>query len=131
MNLSLRDTDTTTSGSRLAMDLKYQYNVSNLFAPDNLVLIGTLNNTDGKYVKDANGNYIAYDPNIHTTNDRYDVTVTGINTNGQTMEDYLAEYVKTKVLQQIADATKISLKSDHYAYGKVQAQENANKAMVT
>lgn len=39
--------------------------------------------------------------------------------------------VKTKVLQQIADATKISLKSDHYAYGKVQAQENANKAIIT
>lgn len=132
INLSLRDTDTTTSNyPKLAMDLKYQYNVSNLFAPDNLALTETLNNTDGKYVKDANGNYIAYDPNIHTTNDRYDVTVTGINTNGQNLEDYLKEYIKTKVLQQIADATNISLKSDHYVYGKIQAQENANKAMVT
>lgn len=131
VNLSLRDTDTTTSGSRLAMDLKYQYNVSNLFAPENLALTEALD-ANGKYIKDANGNYVAYDPAVHgTTVDRYNVTVTGINTNGQTMEDYLAEYVKTKVLQQIADATKISLKSDHYAYGKVQAQENANKAMVT
>lgn len=131
VNLSLRDTDTTISGSKLTMNLKYQYNVSNLFAPENLALTETLNNTDGKYVKDANGNYIPYDSNIHTTNDRYDVTVTGINTNGQTIEDYLKEYVKTKVLSQIADATNISLKSDHYVYGRIQAQENANKAMVT
>lgn len=132
VNLSLRDTDTTTAGSKLTMNLKYQYNVSNLFAPENLSLTETLDNTDGKYIKDANGNYVAYDPAIHgTTVDRYNVTVNGIDYKGQTQDAYFTEYIKNKVLKDIVDATTISLKSDHYVYGKVQAQENANKAMVT
>lgn len=130
VNLSLIDTDTTTSGSRLAMDLMYQYNVSNLFAPDNLAL-DAQEALDGKYVED-NGKYVAYDPAVHlSTVKRYNITVKGIDTNNKDLKVYLTEYIKDKVLQEIADATKISLKSDRYVYGKIQAQENANKAMVT
>ena len=134
VKLSLGDTDTTTSNyPKLAMDLQYQYNVSNLFAPENLSLTGTLDNTDGKYVKDpATGNYVAYDPAIHLPSvDRYNVTVNGIDYKGQSPDAYFTEYIKTKVLKNIVDATTISLKSDHYVYGRVQAKENANQAMVT
>lgn len=132
INLSLKDTDTNSDSTLKVMNLKYQYNTSNLFAPENLVLKETLDNTNGKYVKDANGNYIAYDPAVHgTTVNRYIVEVERINYKGDTQDVYFKKYVTDKVLQDIAKATNISLKSDHYVYGKIQAQENANKAMVT
>lgn len=96
VNLSLRDTD-TTSGPKLTMNLKYQYNVSNLFAPENLALKETLDNTNGKYVKDANGNYIVYDPVVHgTTVDRYIVEVDGIDYKGDTQDVYFKNTLQEK-----------------------------------
>ncbi|MDE7274833.1 MAG: hypothetical protein K2N95_17620 [Lachnospiraceae bacterium] len=129
VNMALRDTDRSAAGSKLAMNLKYQYNVSDLFSPDNLALTEKLD-PDGKYVK-INGKYVPYNAAQHGPYEpRYNVEVAGINTNNLDMDTYLTEYVKDHILKEIAEATTIALKSDRYAYGRGQAQENENKAMV-
>ena len=112
--------------------LHYEYDFSNLF--DRVEPIGTVN-SGGAYVKDpVSGRYVQYDKSnpAHTAPgvERYDVTFS-INTNGQTLDDYMTEFAKETILKSVAGgATKVNLYSD-YSGRRLSGDEKNNEAMVT
>lgn len=123
VNITLNDADTS---SRDYMTVKYQYDYSELIQ-GNLAYQVTPD-SNGQYVYDAvTGNYEKYDSSRHNPADR--VTIDSIQFSKDAA--FVENYVKTTMYSNIANASKIQLQSNDYAYANLHGNEKPNQAMVT
>ena len=108
--------------------MKYQYNYSDLLDVSNLNLT-VHNDANGKYVEVSSGNYELFDSSnaAHTGKQRVDITGVTLNKN----RDEVKSYITDEMFKNIADASNVQLKATDYAYIRLSANLNTNKAMVT
>lgn len=112
--------------------INYGYNFKDLFGLNNIVPVYS-RDANGKYVWNPNtSSYEEYDdqnPDHANLTDRYNKTFS-LDTQGQTLDQYLDDYIRTTIFGDISAASTITLVSDFARY-YMSGQINTNKAMIT
>lgn len=118
VSLTLRDTD-TSSNDYLTSNFRYDYSA---MLAGNISYNATPDST-GAYVFDtATGKYVKYDSTVHNAADRVSVSASFAKDK---------EFIKNKIFEDIAAASRVALKAADYASARLNADENPNEAMVT
>lgn len=122
-----RSCDGVTSG----MTLDYRYNISDFFAGGGATITHTAD-PNGNYIIDNNNryqeynryNYEPYIPGVPQPQ-RYSISMTSAN--GQTLE----QYFESTVYPDIANATKVQLKTTEFPRGQLAGSEHPHHVNVT
>lgn len=127
--LNLFDESDMTEG----ISVRYEYDYSELYESDRLYFETQLDNSNGKYIyNNTTQKYELYDASnaAHAGKDRYNITDIRMDTQGQSMDEYLEDFIRNEIFADIAGNTEMALVSAYAKY-RIEGRENPNKAMVT